>query len=453
MVAPPIGPREIPGLEPNRELVLPASHERRLDNGLTVIAIERRTVPLVELRLRVPFERTQLDPIFVAQSTLMSQTLFSGTATMSTVDIAAALQSVGGALSASVDADRLLVAGNGLASGLPRMLEILNDVLTGATYPDDQVTTERARLIDRIQVAQSQPGHLARVALLHRMYGTHPYAFQTPTIDDVAPLTTADLAGLHAARVQPDGAVLVVVGDIDAEAVLDTIADALAGWAGAGAGPALPPVPALVPGPIVLADRPGSVQSSIRLALPGVGRTHPDHAALQLANLVYGGYFSSRWVENIREDKGYTYGAHSSVEHSVAGSSVVLSAEVATEVTAPALLETWYELGRLASVAPEESEVEQARQYALGSLLIGMSTQSGLASLASSYAGHGLRLDFLAAHAQRLAAATTEEIAAAAGTYLAPAKAVTVVLGDAAMVEASLERLSTVERFGDDAAA
>src|SRR5262249_61386160 len=112
MTAPPISPREVPGLEPNRELVVPESNERTLDNGLTVIAIERRTVPLVELRLRVPFERTQVDPVFVAQSTLMSQTLFSGTTTMSTVDIAAALQSVGGALSASVDADRLLVAGN-----------------------------------------------------------------------------------------------------------------------------------------------------------------------------------------------------------------------------------------------------------------------------------------------------------------------------------------------------
>ena len=76
----------------------------------------------------------------------------------------------------------------------------------------------------------------------------------------------------------------------------------------------------------MLADRPGSVQSSMRLALPAVGRTHPDHAALQLANLVFGGYFSSRWVENIREDKGYTYSPHSVVEHSVAGSALVARA-------------------------------------------------------------------------------------------------------------------------------
>jgi len=119
---------------------------------------------------------------------------------------------------------------------------------------------------------------------------------------------------------------------------------------------------------------------------------------------------------------------------------------VATEVTAAALLETWYELGRLATQPPGEEELEQARQYALGSLLLGLSTQSGLAGLASTYAGYGLRLDFVAEHAARLASATRDDVAAAGAEYLAPAKAVTVVLGDASQVEASLATLSTVER-------
>ncbi len=182
----------------------------------------------------------------------------------------------------------------------------------------------------------------------------------------------------------------------------------------------------------MLVDRPGSVQSSLRLALPGGGPDPPDHAALQLANLVFGGYFSSRWVENIREDKGYTYSPHSAIEHSVAGSTVILAAEVATEVTAPALLETWYELGRMATVVPDEAELEQARQYALGTLLLGMSTQSGLAC-----AGQHLRRLRAAAGLPgrvtpcRLAAATRDDVAAVAARYLAPAKAVTVVLGDA----------------------
>jgi len=439
------GPRTLPALESNRELTIPPGSERTVDNGLTVIAIERRSVPLVELRLRVPFERTALDPPFVARAALMSQTLFSGTATMSTVDIAAALQTVGGALSAGVDADRLLVTGNGLASGLSDILGILSDVLTGATFPEGEVETERARLIDRVQVAQSQPQHLARVALQKRMYGEHPYAVQTPSIEDIKPLGTPDMAAMHAARVHPAGATLVIVGDIDADAVLDLAADKLGGWNGEGSTESLPPAPPLAAGPIMLANRPGSVQTSMRLALPAVTRTHPDHAALQLANLVFGGYFSSRWVENIREDKGYTYSPHSVVEHSAAGSAIILGAEVATEVTAAALLETWYELGRLATTAPGEDELEQARQYALGSLLLGMSTQAGLAGLASTYAGFGLRLDFLAQHAARLGSASRDEVARVAAEYLAPAKAATVLLGDAGVVAGSLATLDTVE--------
>jgi zinc protease len=440
------GPRELPALEANKELVLPPSAERTLDNGLTIIVIQRRSVPLAEIRLRLPFGRSQLDPPFVAQAALMSQTLFAGTAELSKVDIASMVQAVGGGLSASVDADRLLISGNGLADGLERLLRIIADVMYGAVYPEGEVTTERLRLLDRIRVAQSQPSHLARVALLKRMYGTHPYAVQTPALDDVSVLDRSDLAALHEGRVRPDGAALVIVGDVDAQAALDTAEAALASWGGTSPTEALPEIPSLVPGgPIVLVDRGGSVQSSIRLALPAVPRTHPDHAALQLANLVFGGYFSSRWVENIREDKGYTYGAHSIVEHSLAGSSLILSTDVASDVTAPALLETWYELGRVALMPPAADELEQARHYALGSLLLGMSTQAGLAGLASTFAGYGLRLDYLTGHAERLATASIEDVSAAATRYLAPAKAATVVLGDVSVVEGPLRAMSTVE--------
>jgi predicted Zn-dependent peptidase len=365
---------------------------------------------------------------------------------MSTVDIAAALQTVGGALSAGVDADRLLISGNGLSTGLERILSIMSDVITGATYPEDEVATERSRLLDRLKVAQTQPAHLVRVALLKRMYGDHPYATQTPESSDVTGLHSADVQSLHRARLHGAGGVLVIVGDVDASATLDLVEKVLGGWDGTGAPETTPPTPPLRPGGVLLVDRPGSVQSSMRLALPAVGRTHPDHAALQLANLVFGGYFSSRWTENIREDKGYTYSPHSIVDHSIAGSSVVLSADVATEVTAPALLETWYELGRLATLPPGVDELEQARQYALGSLLLGMSTQAGLAGLATTYAAHGLRLDYLAEHTARLAAATREEVAAAGAAYLAPTGAVTVILGDAQRVASSLGTLSTVEQ-------
>ncbi|WBB66569.1 pitrilysin family protein [Micromonospora sp. WMMD812] len=436
----PSGPRALPPLGPTRRLKVSKEAERTLANGLTVIAVRRPAVPLVELRLWVPFGRTNL-----ARGAMLSQTLLSGTPTMTSVQIAAELQKVGGGLSAGVDPDRLMLSGTSLVTGLDRMLEILAEVLTGATYPNNEVATERDRLVDRIQVAQSQPAHLARVALLKRIYGRHPYAVQTPEPDEVRAVRPAALRHLHDERVHPARSVLVLVGDVQPERALDAAEKALDGWTGGGRIVELPPAPALEPGPLLLVDRPGSVQSSLRVALPAVPRTHPDHAPLQLANLIFGGYFSSRWVENIREDKGYTYGPHSLVEHSVAGSVLVAAAEVATEVTGPALLETTYELGRLASLPPKEEELEQARQYALGTLQLGMSTQAGLAALTSAYAGNGLRLDFLAEHAARLAKATVADVAEAAARYLAPARSAVVVLGDAERIAPSLSALTPVE--------
>ncbi|MEU8255210.1 pitrilysin family protein [Micromonospora inaquosa] len=435
----PVGPRTLPPLGPTRKLKVPKQAERTLRNGLTVIAVRRPAVPLVELRLWVPFGRVHL-----ARGAMLSQTMLSGTESMTSVQIAAELQKVGGGLSAGVDPDRLMLSGAGLVTGLDRMLELLAEVLTGASYPGDEVATERDRLVDRIQVAQSQPSHLAREALLKRIYGRHPYATQTPEPDQIRAVRPAALRTLHSERVHPAGAQLVLVGDVQPEKALDAAERALGGWSGAGRTAELPATPPLEPGPLLLVDRPGSVQSSLRIALPAVSRTDLDHAPLQLANLIFGGYFSSRWVENIREDKGYTYGPHSVIEHSVAGSVLVAAADVATDVTGPALLETTYELGRLASLPPKPEELEQARQYALGTLQLGMSTQAGLAALTSAYAGNGLRLDFLAEYAARLAKASIEDVAQAAARYLAPARAAIVVLGDAERVTPGLAALTTV---------
>jgi predicted Zn-dependent peptidase len=435
----PTAPRTLPPLGPTRKLKVPTQAERTLPNGLTVIAVRRPAVPLVELRLWVPFGRVHL-----ARGAMLSQTMLSGTESMTSVQIAAELQKVGGGLSAGVDPDRLMLSGAGLVTGLDRMLELLAEVLTGASYPGDEVATERDRLVDRIQVAQSQPAHLAREALLKRIYGRHPYATQTPEPDQIRAVRPAALRTLHGERVHPTGAQLVLVGDVQPAKALDAAERALGGWSGAGRTAELPATPPLEPGPLLLVDRPGSVQSSLRIALPAVPRTDPDHAPLQLANLIFGGYFSSRWVENIREDKGYTYGPHSVIEHSVAGSVLVAAADVATEVTGPALLETTYELGRLASLPPKPEELEQARQYALGTLQLGMSTQAGLAALTSAYAGNGLRLDFLAEYAARLAKASIDDVAQAAARYLAPARAAVVVLGDAERVTPGLAALTTV---------
>ncbi|MCW2503315.1 MAG: peptidase [Actinomycetia bacterium] len=434
----------VPDLTSPREAPTPVSAERTLSTGLRVVAIERSSVPLVELRLRVPFAGERESD--VAHASVLGETLLSGTAGLSAVQIAATLQEVGGGLSVSVDPDRLLVSGNALAAGLPRLLEVLAGVLTGAAYPEKEVRIERERLADRIEMAASQPSHAVREALLKRLFGEHPYGTETPEPAHVRLVEPPLLRALHARRVLPEGSVLVLVGDVPAEQVLDAVEAALSPWSATGAEITVPPMPAFAPGPLLLVDRPGSVQSSIRMGVSAVPRSHPDYPALQLANLVFGGYFSSRLVENIREDKGYTYSPHSGIDHAVAGSMIVISADVATEVTAPALVEMAYELGRIATLPPQTDELEQARQYAIGTLALSVASQAGLASMLAALATTGLGLDWLAGHPKRLAAVSADEVFAAAAKYLGPARAVPVVLGDASAVEPSVSALGPVVR-------
>jgi zinc protease len=432
----------VPALTAPRRAKALRPSEAVLDSGLRVLAVRKPGVPLVELRLRIPFLSARA--AHSAKANLLSESLLTGTATYDRAELAAAVQGLGGVLGVSVDADRLMISASVLAANLGGLLAVLADALTGATYPDDEVATERARLIERLTMARSRAGVIAGEALAHRMYGEHPYALDLPEPHDVAASTAKQLLKLHADFVRPSDAVLVVVGDVAPARALDQVARALGDWTGARAGGRVPKLPAIEPGPLLVIDRPGSVQSSLRLAAPALRRDDAGYPALQLANTIFGGYFSSRWTENIREDKGYTYGPHSRLEQSSLGSALVLDADVATEVTAPAMVETFYELGRIASLPVTAAEVESVRQYAIGTMALSTATQAGLASNLVNLLGGGLDPSWLAEHAARLVKVTVDEVSAAAAQFFGPARFVGVVVGDAERIAEPLAALTPV---------
>lgn len=439
--------RGVPALTAPRPLKLPTVADRTLANGLRVLAVRRPSVPLVELRLRVPFAGR--GDAHLARATLLGETMFRGTAERDSVEIAAALQSLGAGLSAGTDADRLAVSGSVLANRLEPLLGLLAEVLTGATYPAHEVGGERDRLAQEITLARSEPQVVVHEALLERLYGDHPYGRDIPEPAAVQTVTPSVLRALHAKRVHPGGSTLVLVGDLRPEPTLDLAEQVLGGWVAstsAAATPRVRPFPAV---PALLLDRPGAVQTNIRVAGAALARTDPGYPALQLANLVFGGYFSSRLVANIREDKGYTYSPHSQIEHASAGSRLVVDADVSTAVTAAALNEIRYELGRIATVPVAAEELDAARRYAVGSLSLATATSAGLAGALSQFLAAGLGVDYLRDHPADLAAVTVEQVQAAAAAHLAPAGLTTVLLGDAAMTLESLETLEPVELEGE----
>jgi predicted Zn-dependent peptidase len=437
----------IPALGEPRPQPVPEAHGTTLPNGLRLVVVPRPGVPLIELRLRVPFAaRTALDAgEHTARGAVLSGAVLLGTSARDQTGIAELLQSYGAELSISTDPDRLLLATTMLPGGLAPVLGLLAELLTDATYPDDQVEGERDRVAERIAIARSQPGIIARTALAARRYGDHPYAIQLPDNHLVAAVDGDALRSLHRERVLPAGSSLVLVGDLDPRAATDVVATALAAWSATGHAVEAPPAPDLrVPG-IAVVDRPGAVQSNLRLGGPAPGRTDPDLPAVRLANMIFGGYFSSRLVENIRERRGYTYSPRSSVDHQSAGSSFVVEADVTTEVTGPALLETWYELGRMALTAVTDAELDGARRYILGSMALSTATHSGLASTLSALIGAGLPAEWLTQHQQALAAVTVEQVHDVSLRYLAAERLTAVVVGDSDRIAAPLRALAAVE--------
>jgi zinc protease len=437
----------VPPLGDPRPHPVPAAEETTLPNGLRVVVVPRPGVPLIELRLRVPFAAPTARGagVHTARASVLSGAVLLGTAGRDQNDIAELLQGHGAELSVSADPDRLLFGTTILTSGLTPVLELLAELLTEAAYPADPVEGERDRLVEQIVIARSQPGVIARTALAARRYQGHPYAIQLPDPDVVAEVRPPALRRLHHERVVPSGSSLVLVGDLDPRAAIDAVGTALAGWTERGEAVEAPPVPEeLRTSEVRLVARPGAVQSNIRLGGAAPGRTDPDLAALRLANMVFGGYFSSRYVENIRERRGYSYSPRSSVDHQAAGSSFLIEADVATEVTGPALLETRYELGRMALTPVTEAELDGARRYVLGSMALAIATHAGLASTLSALVGAGLPADWLYDHQRDLASVTVEEVQEASRRYLAPSRLTTVVVGDPGQALSQLEALGPV---------
>src|SRR4051794_32161730 len=195
----------VPPLGEPRPQPVPVARETTLANGLHVVVVPRPGVPLIELRLRVPFAATAAADaeLHTAGGAVLSGAMLLGTGAHDQTGIAELLQSHGAELSISTDPDRLLFATTMLTGGLGPVLDLLAELLTDATYPDEQVVGERERVAERTATARSQPGVTARPALAARRYGDHPYAIQLPDDRLVAVVDGGALRRLHGERVLP----------------------------------------------------------------------------------------------------------------------------------------------------------------------------------------------------------------------------------------------------------
>lgn len=427
---------------------LPKLVEHTLDNGLTVIAARRPTVPLVEVRLRVPTARGGRAGDGAVER-LMSEGVLAGTASRDAVGIAAELQGLGASLGVSAGIEQILLSGSVLSANLGPFLDLVADILLRATYPAGEVEVHRGRVIQELSIARSQPGAIASEAVAGRLYPGHPYGRPMPDPDSVAAVAPAAVRRFHRDRVSPAGSHLLVVGDVRPAKLFAAVEHALGDWTpGRGITAPIPePAPPAIQ-PVLVVHRPGAVQTSIRMAGVASRRHDDDHPALTVAHTVLGGGFSSRLNRNLREDKGFTYGAACGVDHRLSAAHLVVQADVATAVTGPALAEIHHELARMVTAPMTSDELVAAQRFRNGQLALAIQSQLGFASQLAALLPHGLGVEYLKALPGAIDAVDIDSALVAARRYLAPSRLLTVLVGDADAVVPQVEPLAPVEVVG-----
>jgi predicted Zn-dependent peptidase len=431
---------QIPTVGAPRPLRPPRVAEAKLPNGMRILVVRKPTVPRVEIRLVC-----ELGPVRnLAVERVLAKALTSGTASRTSTEIAEEIQRLGATLGTSVGLDHFQLSGSVLSMNLRPFLELCADILMNPTFPSDEVELERARLTQELEMSRSQPQVVATEALRKRLFGRHRYARVLPEPKTVSRVSRAALQHLLTKTIGPRGGFVVVAGDVQPQAVIEALGSTIGSWRTriAKPDPSLPVPPKR--GPVVFVDRPGSVQTSIKMAteIPKVGSD--ESYAVDIANTIFGGYFISRWVDNLRERHGYTYSPHSQPVYHRLANYLEISADVGADVTAAALVETHYELGRMCAVDVDPDELLSAKRYRTGIQSLRIGSQAGLASVLAGLVTHGLGVDYLRDFPKRVMALTAAEVREASERYLAPSRLVTVLVGDASRVAAGVEPLHDV---------
>jgi zinc protease len=271
---------------------------------------------------------------------------------------------------------------------------------------------------------------LARV-----IFGEHPYSVIAPTHESIDGMTRDKLVQFHRRTFVPSNAVFIVVGDVSREGVINRVSELFGGWP-KGETPAsdFPSPPERSERTIYLVDRPGSAQSNIVIANLGLTRTNRDYFPLLLMHTVLGANASSRLFMNLREEKGYTYGAYSSLDARRTAGSLRATAEVRTPVTGVSLEEFFYELNRMRDEPVSEKEIKDAKAYLTGVFPIRLETQEGLIDQLVQIKMYGLPEDYLQRYRERVNALTAADIQRVANQHITPDRSAIVIVGDAAAV-------------------
>jgi len=436
-----------PAAGPEQPFHPPRWSRFKLKNGLEVMLVEFHDLPLVDLDMVVKTGSAANPPDKAGLADLTARMLVEGTKTRGALQIADQVAALGATLASGSTWEASSVVLSTLTKNLDPALAIFADVVQNPAFDAKEYARVRDNLMTAIVRRKDSPPTVAGLALAHLLYGPkHPYAWPTTgTEASIKKVTPADLRAFYEANVHPNNATLVVAGDVteaDLRAKLET---AFKGWRTRHVtARKLPPPSPPAQTRVFLIDKAGAPQSSIRVGQIGIDRLNPDYFAVSVMNLILGGGFY-RLDLNLREGKGWTYGARSSFETRRAPGPFSAGGEFVAPHSADSVAEILKEVNGIRDSDVTDAELARAKDQIVKSFPARFATRASALAQLVDLAVFGLPDGYWADYTKNIAAVTKDDVRRVARKYLDPAHLAIVVVGDRKSIEGPLGKIAPVE--------
>jgi zinc protease len=434
---------KLPKSGPDPKLTLPPIEKTKLSNGLEVWMVEQRELPIVAFNLVLksgignePDDRTGV-------ANMTASLIDDGTQTRSAADIANQIQALGiQNFSAGSGWDSTNVSMLTLNKNLDAALDLYSDVLMHPSFPDKELESFRARSLIGLRQQKANPNVVSNNVYNKVLYGDHPYG-RDNTEATIKAITRADLVKFYESNYRPNNGVLIVVGDINKPTLKAKLEKTFANWKPADVpNRELPATRGLEKTAIYLVDRPNSAQSVVSIGQIGLERSNPDYFPVVVMNSILGGGFTARINMNLREDKGYTYGARSGFSFRRGAGPFSAGGDIQTAVTKEAIVEFMKELNDIRGGRPvTQEELDYNKQSLIRRYPGGFETVGSMSNQLANLVVYGLPDSYFNEYISKVNAVSLSDVNRVATKYLDPAKMAIVIVGDRKVIEPGLKQL------------
>lgn len=432
---------------PPRNVDFPSIPEIRLPGGHHLICVEDDHLPRVSVSLGLPVGRAHEpeSPRGLLQMSL--QMLKEGTAGRSSRLIAEQLDRLAADFDSDVYMEHSAITLTCLKEHLASALEIFADLTLNPAYPAEELDKLLTRWRSLLLAQRADPGFLGNERLFQGLFAGHPYSRVSVPPEHLALIDPSILEQFYGRYSRIQGTLLIFAGSISIGRAEELVHRSFPHLNGAPAPRIDTPLASIDDRRVLLVDRPGSAQARVLVGMPGLPPSDARYDHLKLVNQVLGGGGSARLFLKLREQKGYTYGAYSSLSSYVQAGILTAGTSVRTDKTIEAVTDIFDEMRTLTDTAPSDSELDRCRAELIGAFLRRLETPASIAALEATRRLTGLPPEYYREFIPRIQSVTTRQVQEAARTFLLPEHSLVVVVGDRRILEKELGAFGPVSVF------